>query len=73
MLKFINESNYENAIVVLDDVLSELDMNKRQNLLNFLKDTNQVFITTANKKDVEDINLSKIKFYEIDNGTIKEE
>ena len=25
----------ENAIVVLDDVLSELDMNKRQNLLNF--------------------------------------
>ena len=73
MLKFINESNYENAIVVLDDVLSELDMNKRQNLLNLLKDTNQVFITTANKKDVEDINLSKIKFYEIDNGTIKEE
>ena len=73
LLKFINESNYENAIVVLDDVLSELDMNKRQNLLNFLKDTNQVFITTANKKDVEDINLSKIKFYEIDNGTIKEE
>ena len=73
LLKFINESNYENAIVVLDDVLSELDMNKRQNLLNLLKDTNQVFITTANKKDVEDINLSKIKFYEIDNGTIKEE
>ena len=73
LLKYINESNYENAIVVLDDVLSELDINKRQNLLNFLKDTNQVFITTANKKDVEDINLSKIKYFEIENGTIKEE
>ncbi len=73
LLKYINESNYENAIVVLDDVLSELDYNKRSNLLNFLSDNNQVFITTANKKDVEDLNLKKIKFYKVENGTIKEE
>lgn len=73
LLKYINESNYENAIVVLDDVLSELDINKRRNLLSFLNNNNQVFITTANKKDVEDIGLNKIKFYKVRNGTIKEE
>lgn len=73
LLKYINESNYENAIVVLDDVLSELDFNKRMNLLNYLKDNNQVFITTANKKDVVDCNLDKVKFYKVENGTIKED
>jgi len=73
LLKFINESNYENAIVVLDDVLSELDIKKRKNLLSFLSENNQVFITTANKKDVEDIGLNKIKYYEVINGNIREE
>ena len=73
LLKYINESHYENAIVVLDDVLSELDITKRKNLLSYLSDNNQVFITTANKKDVLDINLNKIKYIEVRNGTIKEE
>jgi len=73
LLKYINESHYENAIVVLDDVLSELDITKRKNLLSYLGDNNQVFITTANKKDVLDINLDKIKYIEVRNGTIKEE
>lgn len=73
LLKYINESHYENAIVVLDDVLSELDIFKRQSLLEYLSDNNQVFITTANKSDVENIGIKKVKFYEVDNGTIKEE
>ena len=73
LLKYINESNYENIVVVLDDVLSELDINKRKNLLNYLIDNNQVFITTANKLDVESIGLKNIKFYEVKDGTIKEE
>ena len=73
LLKFINESNYENAIVVLDDVLSELDINKRRSLLNLLSSSNQVFITTANKSDVENIEIKNVQYYEIVNGKIKEE
>ena len=73
LLKFINESNYENAIVVLDDVLSELDINKRKSLLNLLSSSNQVFITTANKSDVENIEIKNVQYYEIVNGKIKEE
>ena len=73
LLKFINESNYENAIVVLDDVLSELDINKRRSLLNLLSSSNQVFITTANKSDVENIGIKNVQYYEIVNGKIKEE
>ena len=73
LLKFINESNYENAVVVLDDVLSELDIYKRRSLLNLLNGSNQVFITTANKKDVLDIGVSNVQYYEIINGKIKEE
>ena len=72
-LKYINESNYENAVVVLDDVLSELDIHKRRSLLNLLKENNQVFITTANKSDVLNIGVSNVQYYEVINGTIKEE
>jgi len=45
-LKLIKEEKGEDAILLLDDVLSELDSDRQNYLINSLKDT-QVFITTT--------------------------
>ena len=50
-----------------------LSREQLRSLLNLLKENNQVFITTANKSDVLDIGVSNVQYYEVINGTIKEE
>lgn len=56
-------------IVLLDDVFSELDKNRRIKLLQLLDDNMQIFITT---NDLIKINSSKvINYYEINNGNMK--
>jgi DNA replication and repair protein RecF len=45
-LKLIKEETGEDAILLLDDVLSELDASRQSYLINSLKDT-QLFITTT--------------------------
>lgn len=53
-------------LVILDDILSELDENHETLLINFLKQFNQVFITSAkrNKNMVKNV-------YKVENNTIK--
>lgn len=53
-------------LVILDDILSELDENHETLLINFLKQFNQVFITSAksNKNMINNV-------YKVENNTIK--
>lgn len=37
----------ENLVVILDDVFSELDLDRQNQIINLLSDTNQIFITTT--------------------------
>ena len=46
-LKIVEKVREQKPTFLLDDVFSELDKNRRSNLLKYLKD-NQVFITTTN-------------------------
>ena len=55
-------------IIVLDDVLSELDEKHEENLLNYLADFNQVFITNTAKSQ-----YFHGKYYFLDNKVLKEE
>ena len=58
----------EKPLIFLDDVLSELDKMTVKKLLFFLEETGcQVFITNCTKID---INLKKMSFFEVKNGTI---
>ncbi len=55
-----------NPILLLDDVFSELDDIKKNNLLKYLKNDNQIIITTTdlkrvNKKIIGEANIYKIK------------
>jgi len=56
-------------LLLLDDVMSELDETKRQNLLNFLRGIKaQIFITTTDFNLQKRIDHSNLSVYEIKSG-----
>lgn len=61
----------EKPILLLDDVLSELDQEKRERLLEFLKVfKTQIFITTT---EIVDRDKMQGHFYNVEDGQIKKE
>jgi len=72
LIDFIKERRGEYPILLLDDVLSELDVSRQNNLLEYINDDIQTLITTT---DITDINLDKLnhyRIYEVINGHAKE-
>ena len=69
-IELIRNETGENAVLLLDDVMSELDQTRQEFLIRSLSDI-QLFITsteiTENLKDV----VSKGKIYKIEEGNIK--
>lgn len=57
-------------IILLDDIFSELDINKRNNLLSFIKSNVQFIITTTDIKNISDKLLEKANVYKIKQGKI---
>ena len=68
-IKLIEEETGENPVLLLDDVLSELDRERQNYLINSLEDT-QVFITTTEISDEVEESLGNIKYFQIENGQI---
>ncbi len=66
LIENIKKSIGEEPIVLLDDVFSELDIKHQKNLLNYLKNKNQLFISIASideeiKKDIaKDSDILKV-------------
>lgn len=72
LIDFIYSYKKEYPVLLLDDVLSELDKIRQNNLLEYVSKEIQTFITTT---DLSEIDLNKIKEYQIfniENGNIKE-
>ena len=69
-LEYIKSEVGEYPVLLLDDVMSELDEQRREQLINFVRDKIQTFITTT------DINIFKnpkfTKFYIVKKGNITE-
>ena len=63
----------EQPILLLDDVLSELDENKKYKLLEYLDEKVQVFITVTEKEllPANIIGMSDIDFFEVKNATLE--
>ena len=59
-------------ILLLDDVFSELDDHKKNNLLGYIKDGIQTVITTTDLKNIDDTILKKAKLIKIHEGKIEE-
>ena len=69
-LEIIKEVKNQTPILLLDDVLSELDIEKRNKLLNYIKNNSQVIITTTDLNDIDESILKKSKKVCIKNGKI---
>ena len=71
-IQMIKEETGEHPVLLLDDVLSELDQERQNYLINYLKDI-QIFITTTElSKEVENF-LTQGKTFYISNGYISME
>jgi len=72
LIEFVKEYRGEYPVLLLDDVLSELDIERQNNLIEYISDKTQTFITTT---EINNINLTKIQEYSlfhIENGQFKE-
>ncbi len=62
LIDFIFEYKKDYPILLLDDVLSELDEERQNNLLDYIQNKTQNFITST---EINEINLKKISNYKI--------
>ena len=61
----------EYPVLLLDDVFSEIDIKKRNNIVKYLKNDIQVIITTTDLEDIESDLVENAKIFKIKNGEIK--
>lgn len=70
----MSKGQKDHPIVLLDDVFSELDFDKQNRLIRYLKDLHgQVIITTTSTHDLSPSVLDGVRVYTVVKGTIKEE
>ncbi len=62
----------QNPIILLDDVFSDLDNTKKNNLLKHLNSDMQIIITTTDLKNIDKKLLKQAKLIHIANGQIIE-
>ena len=58
--------------MILDDLFSELDRFKINNILNLINDDIQTFITTTEIDKINDNVLSNSKLFEVVDGEVRE-
>lgn len=60
-----------NPILLLDDIFSELDIKKKNNLLKYIKKSVQTIITTTDLHQINKKIIEKAKLIQIENGQVK--
>ena len=61
----------EYPVLLLDDIFSEIDIKKRNNILKFFKKDIQVIITTTDINDISEDLVKDSKVFKVINGEIK--
>ena len=69
-VKLFNDKTGDSPILLLDDIFSELDIEKRNNLLNILSNNVQTVLTTTDIENITEDIRKKANVYEIDDGNI---
>lgn len=69
-IEIYREDKNKVPILLLDDVFSELDDQKKNNLLSYINEEIQTIITTTDLKNIDESILKKSKLIEIENGKI---
>ena len=69
-INLFKETKKSYPIVLLDDIFSELDIEKRNKLLKFIKSNIQFIITTTDIKNISDKILNKADVLKVKNGKV---
>lgn len=67
-----NEITGDNPVLLLDDIFSELDISKRNRLINLIKNGVQTIMTTTDLNDIDEELIKIASIYKIENGNIIE-
>ncbi|MDD6224054.1 MAG: DNA replication/repair protein RecF [bacterium] len=71
-IEIFKEFTGTSPILLLDDIFSELDLTKRQKLIQYIPDDVQTIITTTDLKNIKRNVISNSKVFVVEKGTIKE-
>lgn len=71
-IKIYEEEYNKKPILLLDDIFSELDTTKKSNIIKFIKNDLQVFITSTDLNNIDKKILKEADVYKIDNGKVVE-
>lgn len=72
-IKIFNNQTKSFPILLLDDVFSEFDREKINNIMKYILDNMQVIITSTDVKNIQKKILDQSLIYKIENGTIKKD
>ncbi|MBR3362939.1 MAG: DNA replication/repair protein RecF [Bacilli bacterium] len=72
-IQILKDYKKTNPIILLDDVFSELDNDKKNNLLKYIDNSNQVIITTTDLENIAEEIIENSKLIKISHGKIIEE
>ncbi len=67
----LNKYNNDTPILLLDDVFSELDDEKKNKLLKYINQDIQTIITTTDLKNIDDSIIKNSKLFKINNGIVE--
>lgn len=71
LIDFIKQTTGNNPILLLDDVFSELDENRVNNLVKYIDSDIQTFITTTDLQLLNKDILDEAKLFYVENGNFK--
>ncbi len=71
-IQLFYETVHTNPILLLDDIFSELDVKRRNQLIRYLPKDVQIIITTTDLKNIKKSIIEKSKIFVVENGTIEE-
>ena len=69
-VQLFNNKTGESPILLLDDIFSELDSEKKNNLIRYIKDNVQTIITTTDINMIDEKLVKKASVFIINNGKI---
>ena len=67
---YLKEKSLEGPILLMDDIFGELDDTRIHNLLEYVTDFGQTFITTTSKDKFSDVTEDKIAFFQVKEGKV---
>jgi len=69
-IAYVKDVSGEYPVLLLDDVMSELDRERRTQIISFIDEKVQTFITVNDRELIPEFSANK--YFEIDNGSINE-